>query len=277
MARNNELCAMKASGIGLYRVLGTLFALSLGISLFVLVFGEEVVPAATGEAVRIKKGSAQRGASRANVFLRDEAGRIVSVRYYDAARKTARDVDISVGMPGQAGIAKRIVAEQMAWNGSQWVLRNGKVREFAGDTETVTPFDSLRAGSLITFVPSDFAKQRKVPEEMDYFELNAYIQKARRSGANPTKWIVESHLKLSFPFANLIMVLFGAPLSSTLRRTGKAFGFGISLGICFIYYGTIRTAQALGWNGVLPPFVAAWISNAIFGALGVVLLVKVPK
>ena len=277
LARNNELCAMKASGLSLYRAFIPIFALSFGISLLVLVLGEKVVPDAMGRAVRIKKGGVVGGTSRPNVALRDEGGRIIYVRYYNATQKTGRDVDISMGDPGQATLTERIVAKQMVWKNNEWVLKNGKIHKFIGDKEEVTPFDSLRAGKLITFAPLDFAKHKKLPEEMDYFELKAYIRKTRTSGRNPTKWIVESHLKLSFPFANLIIVLFGAPLSSTMRRTGKAFGFGLSLVICFVYYGTIRTTQSLGWNGVLPPFAAAWIGNAIFGVLGIILLIKVPK
>lgn len=277
LARNNELCAMKASGLSLYQVLGPLFVLALGVSLFALVIGEKVVPGASGRAMRIKGGEGQAAASRADVFLRDEGGRIVSVRYYDAARKTARDVDISVGTPGQAALAERIVAKEMVWEKGAWVLRDGRIRRFVGDGEVITAFDTLRAGQLVTFVPSDFAKQRKRPEEMDYFELSAHIHKSRRSGLDPTRWVVERHLKLAFPFANLIIVLFGAPLSSTMRRTGKTVGFGLSLVVCFVYYGTVRTAQALGWNGVLPPFAAAWVGNIVFGGLGAVLLLKAPK
>jgi lipopolysaccharide export LptBFGC system permease protein LptF len=84
-------------------------------------------------------------------------------------------------------------------------------------------------------------------------------------------------MKISFPFANFIIVLFGAPLASGRKRTGKALGFGLSLLICFVYYGFIKAGQVLGREAMLPPLLAAWIGNAIFGAMGIFFLVKARK
>ena len=112
---------------------------------------------------------------------------------------------------------------------------------------------------------------------MGFFELKDYVERGIKLGRNVDKWIVELHFKLSFPLTNFIIVLFGAPLASHIRRTGKAVEFGIGLFICFLYYSTIRSGQALGWNGSLNPILAAWTGNVIFGALGVLLLLKAHK
>jgi lipopolysaccharide export system permease protein len=56
-------------------------------------------------------------------------------------------------------------------------------------------------------------------------------------------------------------VLIGASLATRLRSQGAALGFGLSILIAFLYYAFMRTGQALGHNGALPPYVAAWLGD----------------
>ena len=81
------------------------------------------------------------------------------------------------------------------------------------------------------------------------------------------KYLVELYLKISFPLANLIVVLIGVALALRNRRGGLAIAFGLSVFISFVYYALIRTGQALGHNGALPPMLAAWLGNLVFGLL----------
>jgi len=56
-----------------------------------------------------------------------------------------------------------------------------------------------------------------------------------------------------------------------------ALGFGLSVGISFIYYAFMRTGQALGHNGALPPYLAAWLGDLVFGVIGTVMLVQAQR
>ena len=86
------------------------------------------------------------------------------------------------------------------------------------------------------------------------------------------KYLVELYLKVSFPLTNLIVVLIGTALAIRVRRGGLAISFGLAVFISFVYYAIIRTGQALGHSGTLPPFLAAWLGNIVFGVLGLELL-----
>jgi len=112
---------------------------------------------------------------------------------------------------------------------------------------------------------------------MSYWELKQFINNIRRNGGNPDRWLVDLYLKIAFPFANFIILLFGAPLASRKTRSGPAVSFGISLFICFLYFGIIKVAQTFGHNGTLPPFIAAWLGNIIFGIGAVYILFKMRK
>ena len=103
---------------------------------------------------------------------------------------------------------------------------------------------------------------------MNYAELRAYVEKLRASGGRVANYLVDLHLKLAFPLVNLIVVMIGASLATRLRMQSAALGFGLSIAIAFIFFGLMRTGQALGHNGALPPYLAAWMADLIFAAIG---------
>ena len=139
--------------------------------------------------------------------------------------------------------------------------------------EQAAPFDRLEMPNLNIDVEKLLIMQKK-PEEMSYKELKSFIAEVVRNGGDPDRWLVDLYLKFSFPFANFIIVLFGAPLSAKKQRSSAGVGFGISLAICFFYFGIVKTAQTLGHNGTIPPIVAAWLANVIFGVGGFGILSK---
>jgi lipopolysaccharide export system permease protein len=58
---------------------------------------------------------------------------------------------------------------------------------------------------------------------------------------------------------------------------GAALGFGLSVAISFLFYGIMRTGQALGHNGALPPYVAAWAADVLFGTIAIVMLAQAQR
>jgi lipopolysaccharide export system permease protein len=71
--------------------------------------------------------------------------------------------------------------------------------------------------------------------------------------------------------------MIGGALATRLRMQGAALGFGLSVAISFLYYGILRAGQALGHNGALPPYVAAWGADALFGAVALVMLAQAQR
>ncbi|UCH83284.1 MAG: LptF/LptG family permease, partial [Candidatus Latescibacterota bacterium] len=72
-------------------------------------------------------------------------------------------------------------------------------------------------------------------------------------------------------------VLLGVALSAAKRKQSIATGFGLTLLISFLYYVVFRIGQTLGYNGVLPPILAAQTGNLIFLVIGIGLLARANK
>jgi len=125
--------------------------------------------------------------------------------------------------------------------------------------------------------PEAFAREEKKPEAMDYAELRDYIVTQTKSGEDADQLWVDLHVKASFPWANLIIVLLGSALSATKRRISMAAGFGLTVAIAFIYLIFLRLGLSLGHSHTLPPLLAAWVANLIFFVVGLFFLARASR
>ena len=280
LARHHELISMKAAGLHLYRIFLPLFLLGLAVSLATLVVGETLIPATNrlkGELERRRiRQESQVDRNVRYRFLYDGAqGRQFYIKRLDAAAGAMDSVSL-LQLDRNHNIVLRIDARRGDWDGRRWVLADVIRRQFRPDgSEQADSLSSLALDGPET--PGDFVEPVLLPDEMGFFELRRYIDRIRRSGGDVQRSVVDLYLKLSFPFANFIILLFGLPILSGARRSGTALTFAVSMLICFAFWGILQTGRALGHSGSLSPLLAAWLPNLVFGAVGAVLLHRAPK
>jgi lipopolysaccharide export system permease protein len=268
---------MKTLGLSLYRLLAPVFAAALLLAVLAFLFTDRVVPEATFRyhETRDQIRSYQRSdGSRRQVLLQDVADQLIFARTYDAAKRRADEISYERLEKGR--LVERLIARHMSWQEGAWVLLQGHSYRYADSTVQHISFDTLALDGL-ALRPEDFARQQRKPEEMDYAQLSAYIARATASGEDATRHRVDLHLKISFPLTSLVTLMLGATLGANARRAGLANSFGLGVLICFAYYSCVKAGQALGWNGLLSPWLGAWIANLLFGALALLLLWRAHK
>lgn len=281
MTRYNETIAMTSSGVSLLRILTPLFIFGLASSLFILYTGEKFIPLTNQKKINIYQTyvtkSKKKNKTRHNdVYAQISKNQWMHIGYFDTHINTGFKVSIQNFNENFSNIGERIDVAKIFWQDSTWVLKNGVIRTFDGQKETIKMFDTMQRSDF-QFDVQEISNTQKKTEEMSYWELSRFIENIKRNGGNPNRWLVDLYIKISFPFANLIIVLFGAPLASRKTRSGPAISFAISLVICFLYFGIIKVGQAFGHNGTLPPLLAAWIGNIIFGTAAIYILFKMRK
>lgn len=282
MARRNELVAMRASGIRFARSIAPLVAGGLAATILSIGVAEFIEPPADAMVRNIKSTEIRKSHSvseprmRSNISYRGKNGLFYFAPEYDTKLNTMKDLVVERTQQGR--LLLRLNAAKAAWRDTAWVLSDAWVRWFAADGE-VEREDHISEGTLplVRDYPKDILREQRKPEEMSYRELAHLVRKINQSGGDSAKYRVGLNMKMSFPFANLIVILIGAPLSARLRRGGMAVGVGMGLGLCFVYYGFIRVGQALGDHSVLPPLVAAWAGNIFFAICGIILIFRAER
>ncbi len=282
MSTQFELTAMKSSGISLYRIIAPYVIVSLVISAASVYFNGWIVPLANKKKLNIERVyllKDQISSYSANIYFQDSPTRILSIGYFDESRNMATRVSIQdFNDTDRTVLVSRVDAISMVWDTTarSWVLMQGVRRWFGKGKERLEEFTSSPAGRL-HFNPDDLRKKQEKPDEMDYYSLKDFIENQQRAGQDVARWQVDFYSKVSFPFASVIVVLFGVPFSSIRRRGGVGVQLGISLLICFIYLIFMKVSQVFGYNGDINPLLTAWIANIGFFAAAVYVMLRVPK
>ena len=273
MSNLNELTALKSSGISIYRYMVPFAITAFFLSLASVYFGGYTVPAANKHKIFIEQTYMKKGIVYAgsNIYFQDSKNKIVTISHFDTQENQASQVSIQTFDPiNSTKMVQRIDATRMRYDSSTttWTLFEGIIRSFTDSTEYAENF-ATKVVKDINFSPMDIIKKQTKPEEMTLTELSEYAAEQSRTGNDPINIQIEYHSRIAYAFAGIIVVLFGIPISANKRKGGLAMQFGVNLLITFVYLVFMKVSQAFGKNGVVSPFITAWLANFIFliGAL----------
>jgi lipopolysaccharide export system permease protein len=114
-------------------------------------------------------------------------------------------------------------------------------------------------------------------KEMSIDEIKKKIKTKKMVGEDTTDLEIEFHKRYAIPFACIIFGLIGVPLGIQPHRSGRSYGFILSIFIILIYYISLTIFEVFGEKKTIPVFLAGWAPNFLFGGLGIYLLVKTAK
>lgn len=113
--------------------------------------------------------------------------------------------------------------------------------------------------------------------ELSVEDIREKIEKRRDSGKDSTPQEVELHKRYAIPFACIVFGFLGVPLGIQPRRSGRSYGFVFSILLLLAYYISLTGSEILALRRTIPPYMAGWASNVIFGGFGIYLLIKTAK
>lgn len=276
MQRSNEVMALKGSGLNVFALARPLIRMGVLTALLAFVLSELVVPATSAVSNEIwvrklNKGSGSDYVRQDWIWYRGEHA-IYWITHFDSRNRLMEGVTFYFLGP-DFELTRRIDARRAVWNGKQWVLSGGVLQCFdpEGDCQ-VERFDQMAVDLKET--PADFMRTRKRPEEMNYWQLKAFAQRIQDEGYDATAFRVACSMKLAFPLVNTIMLLLGISIALRVRRS-TVLAVAVGLGVCFFYLFALGFGRSLGLSGLLPPALAAWAANLVFGLIGIYLLMRV--
>ncbi len=279
LANNNEITAMKSGGMSIYRMMIPLVALSILVSLGQLYFNGWVVPVSNQKKAAIERKYLDRGrqiSSLYNLHFRDTPTRNALLQYYDDVTKTGTRISIEeYSSEITPRIVRRIDAPTFRWDSlsSKWMVYNGFVHEFQGDTITAYTIDSATVPLQTT--PADIIQLQRTTGELTFDELREYIRLSSRGGNDVRRELVDYYGQYALPFANFIVVLFGVPFSSGKRKSGLALEIGAAIFISFLYLAFTKIGQTIGIAAGMDPILSAWLANGVFFIAGVANLIRI--
>jgi LPS export ABC transporter permease LptG len=283
MQRSNELTAMKATGISIYRVAFPVIVIAAIVAASLFVFDQLYIPHANKrqETLRneIKGKPAQTYLRPDRKWIFGSNNTIYYYEVYDAERNHFGGISIFQFNPKTFGLTARIYAKNAHWEDGlqKWVFENGWTRRFNGSAiEEFKPFE-VTTSMLAAEQPSYFKKEVRQSQEMDYEELHHYIRDLQQSGFDVVRFRVQLYKKLAYPIITLVMAILAIPFSvSRQRRGGALAGVATAIGIAIMYWVSAGLFEAMGNANQLPALLAAWAPNLIFGFAAGYMVLRVP-
>lgn len=275
MTLHREIVAAKAGGISFHRLI--LPILILGAFLTGAALGlSAVVPRANTIAAEILQQEDLRRDFRGNFSFQGEDGRNFSVQSLSVSSGTLTGVVMETVEPGSNRPTDHLTSTTVRYDPQTgWTFENGYYRLFTEDGEELAfEYESLQTQGF-TERPEDFLEHPKAPEEMTYQEMGRLANIMTRSGGQPNKLLVDRQEKIAIPVATLVIILFGAPLATSTKRGGTAYGIGIALISTILYMLLFRISGAFGETGALEPIMAAWLPNFLFLGAGLLFMTRV--
>lgn len=275
--RDNEIIAMRSSGLSIFQIAKTAIIFGILISILVFWVNDRLVPSSLYFNQRVKeqmesdtkKTKSKEHETFNNLSMYGLRNRLFFVNKFSAVTNTMEGIVILEHDTHQ-NITKKIVANKGVYEDGTWRFYQNITYEFDENGQVKgEPQYQEEEIMAIPETPRDFLNQRQSPDVMDIDQLNTYIWKLSKSGATTVirNLQVELYQRFTIPLASIIIILLGIPFSLMIRKRATGLSsIGVALMVGFLYYVINAISIALGRSGALTPGLAASLSP-LFGLI----------
>jgi lipopolysaccharide export system permease protein len=285
LTKNNELTAMRACGISMFRLMIPFAFAGLAASLIVAFVHETVAPRAAFWCDKFL--SQQRKGDAAAVYVvrqvalkRQEVHRIWVVNTFDMRTYAMEGVEVLQQRPDTTDDFK-ITAARARWLDGQWWFYEVVEQRYdmEGNPKGAPRFAVSREMPELNETPQDFLSEVKNPiDEPEFFSAWGLYRYIRAHGQlQPETLIrmtVDLHHRLALPWTCLVVTLLGIPFGNQTGRKGALRGVALCLLLFFGFYTAIHVGLFLGKNGLVAPWLGGWLPNLVFFVVGLVLVLR---
>lgn len=286
LSNDNEIIALKAGGMSIYRLIPPVFLFCLlgcGLTGFMTIYG---LPWGKSS---FKKLTIKVAASNVDLGLKERTFNdsfkdvMLYVSKVDLKNKALLDIFI------EDQRAKNIVSTVVAPKGIIFSDPDKfafQIRLFNG---TINQVDlKSRIANSINFDTYDLSLDLKraaavarggpkSKQEMSLAELRQYLKSVTRKDEQYYSILIEFHRKFSIPFACFALGLLAIPLGMLPSSAGRSFGLGLGLVSVLLYYLLLSAGKVFGEAGAYPPVIGMWVPNIVMGSIGLFLFLKTAK
>ena len=289
-ARHNEITAMRAAGVSLWRICAPYFAMGLAASAVLFALNESLVPRSNDWADRILHRYVPNPDDTA---MQTENHGYVDGRvrrwwkFTEFRAKTTEMINPKVSWILPDGKWRLVQAESAVFTNGVWIFSNATSSAQLTVNGPLVPILATNVLSMPEFkeTPTDMERDIRFSkyESLNSRKLNiplaelwGYLQ--AHPDLPPDKasmWRTKFDGRLAAPWTCLVVVLIAIPFGAASGRRNLFFGVAGSIFICFGFFVVQQFSLAFGSSGYLPAWLAAWLPNLVFGGMGLALTARV--
>ncbi|ESU27049.1 putative permease [Flavobacterium limnosediminis JC2902] len=274
LANNTEIIAILSSGISFTRFLRPYIIGATAVSLFALVMAFFLVPNASKgyndfRYTYLKNNPKVR--ENLDVYRQISKDEFIYVSNFNYLTKMGFNFSLEKFKGDK--LEYKITANRIKWNeaDSTYTLFGFKKR-IVGDLDDRL-INSDQRKMKLNFDIDDLTPVVYIAETMTFGELSKFIEKERaRGSSNINTYEVVKYKKFSLPISAFILTIIAVAVSAMKRRGGMGVNLALGIALAFTFIFFDKVFGVLAEASSIPPIVAVWLPNTIFGILAIYLL-----
>jgi len=277
MNKNNEIIALKSGGISVYYLLRPVLTIAVFLSISLFCLTEIIVPITISKANKIwlmeVKNKPTTTSKQKNIWIKGHRA-IYFIQYFNPQNRSISGVILNF-FDNEFKLARRVDANRGLYVKGKWVFYDSMEQVLNRETESYNIQFHAQKEEDVDFLPEDLMRAFKKSEEMNVAELFTYIREVESEGYDATTFRVDFHARFAYPVLAIIVCIMGTGIAVKRKgREGPSVNIAFGAVLVFLYWVFHSFCLSLGYGGLLPPIISAWISNLIFSCYAVLNLIN---
>lgn len=299
MAAHTEVIAMLSAGVSFKRMLVPYFIGAFLVGVISFVLNGWVIPNSNKSrlAFEMQYFKSKYYFEKQNIHIQVASDTYLYMKSYNNNNQTG--YHFTLEKFDNKRLVEKLSANRVTWDSTKmiWTLRDWTLKKVDGIFETparpetipamevskvVAPEEYVKKGSemdtALVIHPKEFESDYRKYDGLTLNELEDQIRTLRARGSTGIElYEVEKHTRYTSPVTIFILVFMGVIVSARKSRggTGLQIALGFLLSFIFILFYTLF--RTFAENGSLPPAIAVWIPNIVFGIISIAMYKYVPR
>ena len=293
-ARHHEITAIRAAGVALWRLCLPYLAVGFVASMGLFALNELIVPDSSeaADVILNRRTPKTAGALRPNQvpnlgFTNSRDGRKWLIGIYNT--DTAEMTKVTVNWKLPDGSSRWLIADRALRENDGWTFHNlSEYNEAPGTGALPLPLlqtnimsfpeftespDEIKSEIKISGANRPSQRTTKLPE-LSIREILSYLS-LHPQPQRENELYTKLYGRLAAPWTCLVAVLIAIPFGAGGGRRNVFVGVASSIVICLMYYFLQPLCLTFGSAGYMPPWLAAWLPNLVFGVVGLFMTARV--
>jgi LPS export ABC transporter permease LptG len=283
---DSELIAMRAAGVGTWRIVSPVLLLGVVFTLLTLYVGFEIAPKATHlmrqAALKVTLSKIE-SPIQPNTINTEMPGKVVYVREGDKARgqwervfihwrEEEGDLRLITARSGRLDVTGE-QTELVLTDAVVTTLPSNPAARAVNSTPIVTESSAQFRIRLNTGRNATLKRFQERPLEVDELHWRDVLERSRSAkGTEKLALLTTLNKRLALCFASLAFAVLGVGLGGRTQRVGRGQAILASLGAMLLYYLILLGGEHLSRSGAIPPLAGSWLATVLALVVGLVSL-----
>lgn len=291
MHRKNEIIAMKAAGVSLWKISQPLLGAALVCAVAILYLNGSFIPWSVQKQEQLSRQIFSREIQKPEDNIRKQEGRILNlgslnfqenrlwlISVFQAFEKKGEGVTVyEIDASGRERYRIRAAAAQYRESSGSWVFYNGNELFYDGVSDEPFRNQAFEVLEKTDYhdLPDIMVALRKKPQDLSLYELRQVLD-AYQGFENPelVPYKVRFYRILTSPFSCFLVVGFGVPFAVAGVRTNPMIGISKAFGMFLVYFVISNISTVLGEGGYVSPLISAMIPLFFVGLIAIRVFAK---